>query len=179
DAAAAAAQAEAEAAAAEARAEAALQRLRLAVAEGGSFADALGSVAEVAEVPEALSAAADSGVPGLEELQESFPAAARDALPVALRETAGDGAMDRIGAFLQGQIGGRSIEPREGDDPDAILSRAQAAVSEGDLQAALAEISALPDGARAAMADWISAAETRVAVTDALDTVAQSVTGAN
>jgi hypothetical protein len=78
---------------------------------------------------------------------------------VALRETAGDGAVDRLTAFVQGQIGGRAVAPREGDDPDAILSRVQAAVSSGDLDTALAEISALPEGARAEMAAWIADAE--------------------
>jgi hypothetical protein len=179
EAAAAEAEAEAARAAAAAEAEAALQRLRLAVAEGEPFAEPLGAVAEIAEVPEALAAAADTGVPTVEALQDRFPPQARAALPVALRETAGEGAMDRIGAFLQGQIGGRSIEPREGDDPDAVLSRAQAAVDDGDFAAALDEIAALPEAAQTAMADWITAARTRVEVAQALDTVAQAVTGTN
>jgi hypothetical protein len=69
--------------------------------------------------------------------------------------------------------------PREGDDPDAILSRVQAAVSSGDLETALAEISALPEGAQAEMADWIADAEARSAVTAALETVTDAVAGAN
>jgi hypothetical protein len=98
---------------------------------------------------------------------------------VALRETAGEGAVDRFTAFVQGQIGGRAVAPREGDDPDAILSRVQAAVSAGDLETALAEISALPEGARGEMAGWIADAEARAAVVAALDTVADAVAGAN
>jgi hypothetical protein len=175
----AAAQAEAEAAMAAAEAEAALNELRLAIARGEPFADPLAAVAVVADVPEALSAAAETGVSSLEQIQDAFPAAARSALPVALRETAGDGAMDRLTAFVQGQIGGRAVVPREGDDPDAILSRVQAAVSSGDLETALAEISALPDGARAEMAGWIADAEARTAVMAALETVAGAVAGAN
>ncbi len=174
-----AAAAEAEAEATRAAAEAALQRLRLAVADGEPFAEPLGAVAGIADVPDALSAAADTGVATVEALQDRFPPQARAALPVALRETAGEGAMDRLGAFLQGQIGGRSIEPRDGDDPDAVLSRAQAAVNDGDFASALDEIGALPEAAQAAMADWITAARTRVAVTQALDTVAQAVTDTN
>jgi hypothetical protein len=175
----AAAEAEARAAAASAEAEAALERLRLAVAEGAPFADPLGAIADVAEIPESLAAASDTGIPTLEALQDEFPAAAREALPVALRETAGEGAMDRVGAFLQGQLGGRSIEPREGDDPDAVLSRAQAAVTGGDLGAALSEIAALPDAAQAEMSDWIEAARARLEVTEALDAVSQALAGAN
>jgi hypothetical protein len=175
----AAAEAEAQAAMAAAEAEAALNALRLAVTRGEPFAEPLAAVAEVTDIPEPLSAAADSGVPSLEALQDAFPAAARAALPVALRETAGDGAVDRFTAFVQGQIGGRAIAPREGDDPDAVLSRAQAAVSTGDLETALAEISALPEGARSEMAGWIADAEARAAVVAALDTVTDAVAGAN
>jgi len=175
----AAAEAEAQAAMAAAEAEAAVNELRLAVTRGEPFAEPLAAVAEVTDIPEALSSAAYSGVPSLESLQDAFPAAARAALPVALRETAGEGAVDRFTAFVQGQIGGRAIAPRDGDDPDAVLSRAQAAVSAGDLETALAEISALPEGARNEMAGWIADAEARTAVVAALDTVTDAVAGAN
>jgi hypothetical protein len=178
-AAAAAAEEEARAATAAAQAEAALQSLRLAVTSGEPYAGALDAIGAAVEVPEALAANADTGVPSLETLQDDFPTAARAALPVGLRETAGEGAMNRLGAFLQGQVGGRSIEPREGDDPDAVLSRAQAAVDDGDLQAALDEIAALPEGAQAEMAAWADAARTRVEVTAALETVSQALAGGN
>jgi hypothetical protein len=175
----AAAEAEAEAARVRAEAEAALQSVRLAVTEGQPYAEPLSTLSETAEIPEALVTNAESGVVSLEALQDSFPPAARDALPVAIRETAGDGALDRFTAFLQGQVAGRAIEPIEGDGPDAILSRAQAAVSDGELQTALAEISALPEAAQAEMADWAAAAETRVEVVTALDSVAQALSGTN
>jgi hypothetical protein len=171
--------AEAEAAAARAQAEAALNALRLSVTRGEPFADPLQAVAAVTEVPDALNAAADSGVPSLEALQNRFPAAARAALPVGLRETAGDSPVDRFGAFLRGQIGGRAVAPREGDDPDAILSRAQGAVTAGDLDAALAEIATLPEAAQAELADWTADARTRSDVLSALETVTQALAGAN
>lgn len=175
----AAAEAEAAAAAAQAEAEASIAELRLAITRGETFADPLADVAEVAEVPESLQARADAGVPSLEALQDSFPAAARAALPIALRESAGDNPVDRFSAFLQGQIGGRAVEPREGDSPDAILSRAQGHVTDGNLAAALDEISALPEGARAEMSGWIADAEARVDVMTALDTVTQTLSGGN
>ena len=95
---------------------------------------------------------------------------ARDALPIALRETAGDTLSARVGAFLQGQIGGRSLSPRDGDDPDAILSRAQGAVDQGDLSLALAELSALPAPAQAVFSDWVAQVEARLSVTEAFET---------
>ncbi|WP_341863010.1 hypothetical protein [Gymnodinialimonas sp. 57CJ19] len=160
------AEANAAATAAATQAQAALSRVQVAMAAGGPFADALADIP--ADVPEALSSVAETGVPTLEDLQASYPAAARAALPIALRETAGDSTTDRVGAFLMGQIGGRSVEPREGDDPDAVLSRAEAAVAAGDLPAALSELTALPEGAQAMMNDWVAQVETRVAADAAL-----------
>ncbi|ABD56999.1 COG4223 family protein [Jannaschia sp. CCS1] len=151
------------------QAQAALSRIQVAVASGAPFADALAEYP--GDVPAVLAEAAETGVPTLEELQTSYPDAARVALPIALRDTAGDSAADRVGAFLLGQVGGRSIEPREGSDPDAILSRAGAAVAAGDLPTALSEIAALSEqseGAQGAMQDWVAQAETRVAADAAL-----------
>ncbi|QXT40145.1 COG4223 family protein [Gymnodinialimonas ceratoperidinii] len=148
------------------QAQAALSRVQIAMAAGGPFADALSDLP--VEAPEALQAAAETGVPTIDELQASFPASARAALPIALRETAGDSATDRVGAFFMGQIGGRSVEPRDGDDPDAVLSRAEAAVGAGDIDGALSEIATLPEGAQAAFDEWIAQAEARVAADDAL-----------
>ncbi|MBY4894002.1 hypothetical protein KUL25_14680 [Rhodobacteraceae bacterium N5(2021)] len=160
------AEAQAAAEAAAAQTEAALSRVRAAMAAGGPFADALAELP--GEAPAALAAAAETGVPTLEDLAAAFPGAARAALPIALRETAGDSATDRAAAFLLGQIGGRSVEPREGTDPDAVLSRAEAAVAAGDLDTALSEIAALPEGAQAMLDDWVDQVETRVAADAAL-----------
>jgi hypothetical protein len=66
----------------------------------------------------------------------------------------------------------RSLTPRAGDSPDAILSRAEAAVGAGDLAGAIAELNTLPPAAQAAMADWIKAATARHAVVEAAATMA-------
>lgn len=73
------------------------------------------------------------------------------------------------------QLGARSVTPREGDDPDAVLSRAEAAVVDGQLDAALAEIAALPETARAEMAGWEAAAAKRLSAMRAAETLAQSL----
>jgi hypothetical protein len=172
-----AAEEEAAAAVARAEAEAALNALRVDFQTGAPFAEALSTVSEAAEVPDSLSAVADTGVPTLEALQERFPPLARDALPVALQQTAGDGMAERLTAFVRGQIGGRAIEPRAGDDPDAVLSRVGAAVEAGDLQAALDEISALPDGAQDVLAPWVADVEARVAAAEGLDALSDALSG--
>ena len=158
--------AEAEAAAATTAREAAIARVRAAVESGDPYADALAGLGGI-NVPEALSAPAGDGVPSLAALVDAFPPAARDALDASIRATMGEGALDRVSAFLRVQTGARSLEPRAGDDPDAVLSRAEAALRAGDLETTLAELTALPEAGQAAMADWIQAARTRFEAVEA------------
>ncbi|WP_071674483.1 COG4223 family protein [Nioella nitratireducens] len=176
-----AAEARAEARVNGATAQAALGQLRIAVATGAPFASALADVTDVAgiDTPEGLAAVADTGAPSLDALQTRFPAVARTALPIAIRETAGDGAMNRVTAFLQSQVGGRSLEPQEGDSPDAILSRAEAAVATGDLTTALEEVSALPQEAQDVMADWTADAQAHIAATEGLTALAAALDTVN
>lgn len=160
-------------------AEAALLDLNIAIDSGEPFTDALQRVSDVADVPAALSENAETGVPTLEALQQSFGPAARDVLPIALRETAGDSVADRATAFLLGQVGGRAVTPREGTDPDAVLSRVGAAVDSGDLQTALTEIGGLPEAARAELNPWVSDVEKRASVLAALADVEAAINSAN
>ncbi|MEM9320110.1 MAG: hypothetical protein AAGA70_14060 [Pseudomonadota bacterium] len=173
------AEARAEATASDATAQAAISELRIAIASGTPFAEPLAAVAEAQslDVPEAISMVAESGVPTLAELEARFPAAARAALPLALQAIAGDTAGERLGAFLRSQVGGRSLEPQPGDDPDAVLSRAGAAVETGNVTAALEELTALPDPALDAMGDWIEDAAARVSALEALDQLAGTLGG--
>jgi hypothetical protein len=152
--------AEAEAAAATAAREAAISRVRAAIENGEPFAEDLAAL-DGMNVPAALSAAAEEGVPSLAALVEGYPPAARAALDASIRATMGEGALDRVSAFLRVQTGARSLEPRPGDDPDAVLSRAEAALRAGELESALSELAALPDAGQAAMAGWMDAARTR------------------
>lgn len=165
--------AELEAAAARARAEAqaALGQIQAALASGKPFADALATIAAVTPAADALTSVAETGLSTRADLQEGFAPLARAALPVALQETAGEGLGERLGAFVMGQIGGRAVEPREGDSPDAVLSRVEAAIRAGDLPAALTEIAALPEGARAVLAPWVADVENRVAAEAGLATL--------
>jgi hypothetical protein len=120
--------------------------------------DALGAAA-----PAGLAAVARDGVVTLSELQDSFPDAARAALAAA-RDAGEDGsAVSNFIGFLRQQFEVRSVEPREGDDVDAILSRAEAALRGGDIDSALAELGALPAIAAEKLADWRVRAEARAA----------------
>lgn len=161
----------AEAALARAAAEAALGQVQAALVSGSGFAAPLATIAATVDIPAALQAVAEAGVPTQDALARGFAPLARAALPVALQETAGESMGERLGAFVMGQIGGRAVTPREGDDPDAVLSRVGAAVADGDLDTALAEIAALPQGARDVLAPWVADVEARRAAEAGLATL--------
>ena len=100
---------------------------------------------------------------------------ARAALDASIKQTVSDDPVSRIGAFLKTQSGMRSLEPKQGDDPDAVLSRAEAAVEAGDLATALTEVTKLPSDGQAAMATWVAAATTRLSVTQAATSLSQTL----
>ena len=171
---AAALKAEAEATAKKALRLAALGRVSASIESGGPYEDALGGLDGVS-VPDTLSAMAATGVPTVKALSEAFPEAARNALEVSRRATMGDGLTDRLSSFLETATGARSLSPREGNDPDAILSRAEAAVGVGDLEMALAEIGALPSEGQEAMSQWTALAQSRLEVLAAFETLSASI----
>jgi len=144
---------------------AALQVVRTALETGEPFETAL---ATLENVPDALTAVAADGVATAENLQDAFPDLSRAALAAARAASAQGDTAGSILAFVQKQVGARSVTPRAGDDPDAVLSRAEAAVRAADWETALAEIAALPDAAQSPLVDWSTAAQTRAAATAAL-----------
>lgn len=144
---------------------AALQVVRTALDTGEPFDAALSNLENV---PDALVAVATDGVATAQSLQDAFPDLSRAALAKARTAAAEGDAAGSIMAFVQKQVGARSVTPREGDDPDAVLSRAEAAVRSADWTSALAEITALPDVAQAPLADWSANAQTRAAALAAL-----------
>jgi hypothetical protein len=157
----------------------AITTLRLALISGEPFAGMLDSLPSDIGLSQALSDIAETGAPSLQDLQTQFISAARNALPAALQSTAGDSYGERFGTFLRGQFGGRSLTPRAGDSADAILSRAEAALGMGDIQAALDEIATLPQAARDVMADWVDQATLRQNAEAALAAITSALRGAN
>ena len=144
-------------------AKSALAQIVAAIDTGIAFDGPLADLEEAlgAAAPAGLSAVARDGVATLSELQDSFPDAARAALAAA-RDAGEDGsAVTNFIGFLRQQFEVRSVEPREGDDVDAILSRAEAALRGGDIDRALAELGALPAVAAEKLAAWRARAEAR------------------
>ena len=157
--------AQAEAAAQSTRRDAALDRVAAALDSGAPFAATL---SDLPDLPPALADHAATGIPSIATLRETFPPAARAALEAALRANMGESWTDRVTSFLRSQTGLRSVTPREGSDPDAILSRAEAALGAGDVATALSEIAALPEAAKPALADWSAQAQVRLDAETAL-----------
>ncbi|MCR9127385.1 MAG: hypothetical protein NXH82_14825 [Rhodobacteraceae bacterium] len=152
----------------------ALTQLRIALDAGAPFQGALAAFRQNAgaDVPPALSDWADSGLPTLASLQETFPDAARRALAAARKD---DQTAGGVGTFFLRQLGARSVEPRDGDDPDAVLSRMDAAVTAGNIGDALSEFDTLPESAQAELSDWVASARARTGAMQAAADLAQSL----
>ena len=146
-------------------------QISAALDSGAPYGSALKAL-EGASLPEVLVANV-AGLPSLKSLQDSFPEAARLALDAALKDQMGSSWTERVTAFLRTQVGARSLTPREGDDPDAVLSRAQSHLAAGDVGAALAELDKLSDVAKTAIAGWRIGADLRQSAIAALGTLMQ------
>ncbi len=159
----------------------AAERLRAAVETGKSYTGLLAQItgAAAVEVPDALLKDSDNGVATLVELQQVYPEAARRALKASIRGEAGDGLGEKLTAFLKSQIGARSLEEKEGDDADAVLSQAEAALRRGELKRATELVRTLPPAGLVEMSNWLAAAEARLAVQAALDEFTETLDGQN
>lgn len=168
--------ADADARARTSQAEVAIARIRMAIETGVGYGPALDQLRSLGvTVPDALNATA-AGTATLPELRRDFPEAARLALEASYRATAGSSFGDRAETFLRSQLGIRSLSPQEGTTPDAVLSRASAALESGNIAQALTEIDTLPTEGKAAMGAWLVSARQRAAAEEAADTVAAGLT---
>jgi hypothetical protein len=158
-----AAKASAEESAKRAVASGAVTEILVALESGAGFAPAIETLKQsgAVEVPAVLAEVAETGLPTLSDLTSSFPDAARSALAAARSSADPETESGGLGSLFARQLGVRSVVPREGNDPDAILSRMEAAVKDGNISGALAEMEALPDAAKAPLADWAAQANLR------------------
>ena len=140
---------------------AALGQIAAALDSGAPYPSAIAALAG-ADIAVVLTDNATAGLPSLQALQASFPDSARAALEAALRANMGESWSERVGNFLRTQVGVRSLTPRDGPDPDAILSRVEAALTAGDVAQALAEIATLPTPAQDALSAWRVRAQLRL-----------------
>ncbi|MEM7546737.1 MAG: hypothetical protein AAF367_14480 [Pseudomonadota bacterium] len=142
--------------------DAALTRISQALASGDPFAEPLSTAVSLSgePAPEPLSSVAADGAPTIDELARGFGPAAQDAYAAAVEADAGDGFGSRLMARLEGRVGGRPAAETEGADAGAVLSRMEARLGEGQLNAVLTEAAQLPEVAAAAMSGWLARVET-------------------
>lgn len=155
----------------------ALTEITTAISAGQPFDGAVAALAEngVTEMPAGLADVAADGVSTLAKLQTGFADQARAALSAA-RNSDEVEPETGVAGFLRRQLGARSTVPREGSDPDAVLSRAEAAVRDGQLATALEEIDTLPADAQSAIQDWLDQARARSAAEAAVQDLSNSLT---
>ena len=157
--------------------QAALSHVRAAFESGAPLGPALEGLRSMgADIPAALANAADT-VPTLLSLQEAFADPARAALDASIRADMGDGWASRLTSFLRTQSGARSLTPQEGTDPDAVLSRAEAALRRGQIKVALTELAGLPPAGADAMAPWIADATRRLDTEQAISDLSATLNG--
>ena len=132
----------------------ALLDLKSAIEAGTGYAEILPALGAV---PDVISANAESGVPTIKSLQESFPAVARAALSQSVTVADDASVGERLTAFINRRTNARSLTEQEGDSPDAVLSRA------------VAELDGFPEAGKAALENWLEQARTRLAAAEAVD----------
>ena len=144
----------------------AYSRIFEAIYSGRPYSDFMEEVDWVRpEQRETLALFAESGVESLDDLQELFLSRARNALRSEQAEGESEPA---VTSFLKSLVVVRPLNPQEGDDARSILSRAESALRDGRLRAALEIMEGLPENSRQQMKEWSDAANSRLAVLDAL-----------
>jgi len=120
-----------------------------------------------------LAAHAGSGITNLADLRRRFPDMASAVLEASNLPADPDW-LDHALAELQGVVTVRRVGPDvEGQDPGAVIARAEAALAEGDVAAAVDNVAALEGAAAEAAVPWLRDARTlrdALAALDALQT---------
>lgn len=111
----------------------------------------------------ALRPYAEDGVPSRAALAAEFDAAAARAAVAARDPGERAGFLARVGHALSAIVTIRRVSTT-GATPDAVLTRAEAALAEGDVDGALKILRELPAKGQQAMADWRERARRRAAV---------------
>ncbi len=153
----------------------AFSALKRAMETGAPFEaelDALAGIEPGAPLLRVLQPQAKTGVPTLEALKATFGEAARKGLAVAGQEEAG-GPLAALGARAKNLVSVRPATPQTGDSAAAIISRAESAVQNNEISAALNELSGLSATVREAMGDWLEKAEDRASAEAAADAIGE------
>lgn len=122
-------------------------------------------------IPDALIQNAQTGVTSLASLKQDYSNAAYLAIRSDIQANSSASTLDRLSGFIGSQMASRSLTPQEGDDTDAVLSRAEEALRHDDLAGALHELSALEVEPAKAIADWVAGAQALADTISALEQI--------
>ena len=125
------------------------------------------------KAPEILRNLSETGIPTMKDLSESFPKFARMALSADRNEQETEDF--KFLTFLKSQFQARSTIPRQGSDPDAVLSRSEAFLKTNDLEKSLFELTQLDGIALKVMEPWRISAENRINSLLAVEQLVQSI----
>ena len=92
-------------------------------------------------------------------LRESFPKLAYLVIQDEKVKKVGDNFLTRLTERFFAVFTTRSLTPQVGETTDAILSRAEESLRNGDISSALMELESLSNDSKAAFAEWIDSAE--------------------
>ncbi|HET7678940.1 MAG TPA: hypothetical protein VFK79_02260 [Xanthobacteraceae bacterium] len=152
------------------RAVVAAQALRTAVERGEPFVAELSASKTAGVDPRALAPLepfAANGLPSAVLLARQLSDLAPELLKATAAPAPAGGFLDRLQANAEKLVRIRPIDEAPGDEPAAVISRAQAKAARSDFTGALAELNALPANVRAPAEDWIKKVEARNAAINA------------
>jgi hypothetical protein len=163
------------------RAAVAAQALQAVVERGAPFAAELTATKAVLGNPQAVAALepfAASGLPAADKLARDLS----DITPAMLKGSAAPppsgGFLDRLQANAEKLVRVRRIDEAPGDDPGAVIGRAQAKAARGDVAGAAAELKTLPADVRAPADEWIKKVAARRAALEASHRIVADALGA-
>ena len=125
------------------------------------------------KAPDILRNLAETGIPTMQNLTETFPEFSRLALSADRNEKETDDF--KLLTFLKSQFQARSTIPRQGSDPDAVLSRSEAFLKSNDLEKSLFELTQLDGIASKVMEPWRISAESRIESLLAVEQLLKSI----
>ncbi len=134
-------------------------------------ADYSQEIAAFESAPSVLTAHAQTGIPTLDHLRESFPPLAREAIKLSSQSAYDKGEQNIFENFLYTQLGFRSTQAKTGDTVDAVLSRAEAYINSNQIISSLEELQNLPESAQSIFKDWEFNAQLRLSALEALNTL--------
>src|SRR5262249_17236398 len=123
----------------------------------------------------ALPSHGETGIPTVAELSAGLTKL-HEASAVPPAPPAGTSILDSMMASAKSVMSIRKIgADATGDEPSAVLARAEAALKQGDLEAAIKEVETLPAPSRDAFVHWLDDVRARASANDSLSKLESTV----